>query len=444
MALSYANASALEKKVADVLDDLELSLWSTTPNLASDCDTVEAANLGENQAAVAAAVRAMRNGASGLLTEEAVQAFLLPALQEMCVTIGAPEGLNADFDTACDRIRAYNVANSKTYNSRGITYGSTSAVTGTGTGTIRQLTVDDEGFRLEGCHAETKTFVCDQDQTGVEKHHEEFEIKGAVPYRDGLKRTGSGIVGRLRCRTIKDSARYISNPGFDQYSGTTQPSAGSEQAVTSTTAIDGWTLDSITGVSISLGPSDASYRDLVGVTGYTVKFAASRTISQQLNLYQNPSFLQGKPIYKQVAVYRGSSCDGTLTLTFGATTRAVSMSSLSNNAWNVVTLTLDKGLYPRNFRSNNMVISYALSSWTTGYLHLDDVVMDEMDLVDGVYLLAVGGATPFLKGDLMTIAYSEATRGVRQYWRELRSGRGRRGKFSQPSDTGGTETEVDP
>ena len=447
MALSFADASALDAKIIDVLDDLDLALWSTTPNLSTNTITVETANIGENQEAIASVVQSLRDGAGSLLTESAVQAILLPLVQEWCVSIGAPEGRNVDFDTGMDRIRDYYVANSKSNNSRGITYGSVSAVTGTGNGTVRRLTVCDEGFSLEGCHAEAKRFECKLDQTNVEKHHEVFEATGAVPFRDGLKRTGSGLVQRLVCLTTRDSSRYLTNPSFNQYEGTTQPTAGTEQTITAVTAITGWTADSVTSCKISLGPSDASYRDLVGEPAPSrmcVKFEADRTLTQTLNQNQNPTFDQGVPYYFQVAVYRGSSCDGTLTITFGATTRAVDMTTLSNGAWNVVTLTLNKGLYPRNFRTNNMTVAFALASRTTGHLYLDDIVGPvPMTLVDGLWCVAVGGATPFVRGDYMTVTDSEATRGKRQYWHELRSGRGRRGKPSLPSNNAGSETEAD-
>lgn len=444
MAASFAQASAEFAQAIDLLNDTELALWSTTPNVAANCDDIEALNLYENQEAIASAVQAFRNGAGALLTEERVMATLLPFIQEMCVTIGAPEGRNVDFDTGCDRIRDYYIANSKTDNSRSQTFGAVSAVTGTGTGTVRYLTVDDEDFRLEGSHNETKTFTCLLDQSNVEKHHEVFEVKGAVPYRDGLKRTGSGMVASLTCLTTRNTARFLSNPSFSQYGGTTQPTASTEQTITSVTAITGWTADATTNIKVSV---DTVYRDLASepsATRISVKFEGNAYLYQQFNENLNPQFKQKVPYYMQVAVYRGSSCDGTLTLTFGATTRAVDMTTLSNGAWNVVTLTLDKGLYARNFHSNNMQVKFALASRTTGHLYLDDVIMDEMTPLDGLYYVAVGGVTPFVRNDYQTIAVSEATRGTRSYWRELRSGRGRRGFFSLPTHTGGSETEVDP
>lgn len=450
MALSFANWSLLDKNVVDVLDDLELSLWSTTPNLAGNCDTVEGATVGEDAAEVMAMVQAIRNRASGQLTEDRVVEALLPVVREGCVTIGAPEGRNVDFDAGVDRLRDYFVANSKTVNSRSQTFGAVSAVTGTGTGTVRYLTVDDEGFRLEGSHNETKTFTCLLDQSNVEKHFEEFEVKGAVPYRDGLKRTGSGLVGKLVCLTTRNSQRYINNPSFSQYTGTTQPTASSEQTITSAgssttdSSIAGWVADATTNIKVSV---DTVYRDLAtepAASRISVKFEGSAYIYQQFNRNLNPQFKQRVPYHVQVAVYRGSSCDGNLVITFGATTRTVDMTTLSNGAWNVVTLTFDKGLYARNFRSNDMQLKFQLSSRTTGHLYLDDVIIEEMTPIDGLFYVVVGGATPFVRNDYQTIAVSEATRGTRSYWWNLRSGRGRRGGFSLPSDTGGTETEVDP
>lgn len=452
MAATFDQASAEFAQAIDLLNDTELSLWSTTPNVDGNCNDIEALNLYENQERIAGAVQAFRNGASALLTEDKVMETLTPFVQEWCVTIGAPEGRNVDYDTGIDRLRDYFVTNSKTVNSRSQTFGSVSAVTGTGTGTARYLTVDDEGFRLEGAHNETKTLVCLLDQSNVEKHHEVFEVKGAVPFRDGLKRTGSGMVAALTCLTTKNTARFLANPSFSQYGGTTQPTTSTEQTITTagtaalpqSGSITGWVADATTNIKVSV---DTVYRDLASepsTTRISVKFTGNASIYQQFDQNLNPQFRQKVPYYLQVAVYRGSSCDGNLTLTFGATTRVVDMTTLSNNAWNVVTLTLDKGLYARNFRSNGMQVKFALSSYTTGHLYLDDVVMEEMTPLDGLWYVVVGGVTPFVRNDLMTIAVSEATRGTRAYWTEFRSGRGRRGFFSLPSNTAAGETEVDP
>ncbi len=449
-ALSYNQGRDLTKAAINVLQKLELHGASASPNYDTLYDVLIAANLGDLQAEVGAAAAAHRAGLSALLAPDFVRAILAPPVREWAVACGAPEGPSIGFDKAMERIRDYHVTNTLSINSREFSRGSASAGGGnTGNGTINRLNVDESAFALDGGHGETKTFTCLLDQNNVEKHHEEFEVKSPAPEPDFVKWDKSGIVAGIRCLTSRDSEAYIQNPTFSQYGGTTQPSAGSEQAFTATTSLTGWTVTTAANASMSLGPSDAAYRDLVGEANrYTVRFTADNAMSQQLNSFKRPTFDRLKPYFMQVAIYRASNCDGTLTLRMGATTRAITMSTLTSSAWNVCTLTMDSGLYHKNFTTSDAVVSFTLASRTTGSLYLDDIVMSPMFFMDGAWWAMVGGATPFKRGDTFTVADTvSATRGVISYWLHHRSGyalqESTRG-FCIPVNASGAETVTDP
>lgn len=451
-ALSYNQGRDLTKAAVNVLQKLELAAASNSPNYDGLYDTLIAANLGDLQGLLESNFKAHRNALSSMLSPEFCRAVLSGPLAEWAVACGAPERIDvlaADFALTMDRLRDNFVANTRSLNAREGSYGAASAGgSNTGNGTISRLTVDEDGFALEGGHAEVKTFTCIQDQQNVEKHFEVFRVDGGAAEPDFVKYLASGRVLGIRGLTTRDSEAYLTNPAFNQYGGTTQPSAGSEQVFTSTTALTGWTVTTAANAYISLGPSDTNYRNLVGETNkYAVKFTGNNAMSQQLNSFKRPSFDRRSPYFKAIAVYRGSSCDGTLTIRMGATTRAVSMSSLSAG-WNFVTLTMDKNLYHKNFTTNDAVVSYTLASWTTGYLYLSGVILSPMAFMDGSWWAMVGGSTPFKSGDTFTVTDSySATRGIMSYWihhRTFHALEERTRGFCLPVNAAAGETVTDP
>jgi hypothetical protein len=438
-ALSYANAWAQINAVVNLLQKLELFGNSASPNFDTLHQTLRAATSGDYKAQVLAAAQNMRGGLSSLLSPAATRALLSPAMLDIARAIDAPE---RDYDGIMRRLYDYMHANSKTINSRGLTRGSPSAGgSNVGNGTVYRVTSDALGYALESSTSEVKTLLCIADQTseGGEKHREVFEVRGAEAL-DDLFRGGTGLVTQIRCLDVRDSAAILRNPGFDTFSGTA-PAAGSPATPSAVTSITGWTLDSVTSVTVGID-TPSPYRTPVGETAAKwVRFAANRTMTQAISAVTRAKFRRDVPYIFQVAVYRESSCDGTLTISVGAVSRAVDMTTLSNGAWNVVDVPDPQGAncWYDNMAENDMDISFALTSRTTGALELDDIVFAPMTAIDGAFVALVGGATPFKVKDTFTITDSEATRGINQYWISHRAQ-----AQSLPSNNAGGETEADP
>jgi len=326
-----------------------------------------------------------------------------------------------------------------TFNSRDLTYGSIAAHgRNTGNGTISRCTVDEDGYDLENCHCEVKTWeiISDQNSEG-EQHREVFFVEGEEAEPDFCQIIGSGLRTGVRCLTTRDSEAYIANPTFSSIA-CTAPTASTPTTLTAADDITNWTVTTYAAAQVQL---DTTYRDLTGEGNtYAVTFTADNAITQVLLTQTRARLRADTPYYLQIAVYRVSSCDGTLTVAFGRTSKAFTVSSLNNAAWNICRMDLDKGLYLKNFTEDSLDITITLASRTTGSIHIDDIVFAPMVLVDGTWWAPVGGATPFRREDKFTATDTDpGSTDTLSYWL-WRSGAG----VNFPTATGGNETDADP
>lgn len=327
--------------------------------------------------------------------------------------------------------------------SRDLTYGSPSYGAGRqGNGALHTLTVDEHGYDLEACHAETKTFECVEDQSTLgERHVEVFSVRGEEAEPDLLSVAGSGLFlpAGLTAVSVIDSARYLVNPSFSQFTGTA-PTAGSPSTPTAVGQITGWTLDAVTGVTVDL---DTVYRDRTNETRkYAVFFSQDRSITQTLLAERAARLDPGTPVYVRVAVYRGNSADGTLTLTFGSRSWTLAIGSQSDDAWTEWVVTVDKLRWPANFVTDNMTFKLALTSNTTGEVGLDDIVIAPFTRIDGLWRVYDGYDEPALRGDIITEQVTDGTptAGRMHYWSTFRAEVG----VNLPNLTGGNESITDP
>lgn len=447
--LTYNQSVTLFKAVVKYLEYIENAAASTSPSQVTNYDAIVTANIGDLTEDVAAAIRAHRSGSSALLSPGAVRAILAPALAEWSLAIGAPEGRSITPGRALFRLQEYFNTNSLSLNAREFTLGSvTAGGSNTGTGTVRRLTVDHDGFALEGGHPEVKTFTCRQDQLQVDTGEEVFEFAGAVPKNDFLVVTGSGPHGSLAALTTRASEAYLTNPSFSQVGGT-QPTAGSEVVTVATDTVTGWVLTTAANAKTSV---DVVYRDRVSTPSaqrISLKFTDNNKITQTFADQKRPTWKTRVPYYVQVAIYRKTTSTGNIIITFGATSRTVALSTLTDDAWNVVTLTLDKNLYHKNFSTNAPVFSieYA-SAGASKLVYIDDVIISEMAFADGQWWAIVGGATPFKRLDTFTFTDTvNATRGKCSYWLHHRSGLAldpASSGFCLPVNASAAETLTDP
>jgi len=430
---NIARVNALAVWIAATYDALEITVIQ---NQESDFATSTLASVDSDRAAIAAPL------AAGSL-----RSWMDPIMLQIARVISSPETIP---ELIMVDLWDYMNDNTLTTNDPEDTYAAWGSVTGTGSGTGVRLTVDEGGFKRLGWMADTYTAECiaDARQLGV-SHEEVFRFSGTELSKDNGVRTGTGLDETIVCLSERDSARFVKNPGFEILKSTiTTPTTSTETTPTTTTDFTGWTITTIANTRASV---DVLYRTPPGSSlSYSMRFTDNNTITQDLVAVNNTQFDPETPYLLRVHVYRESSCDGTLTITLGGTSRAVTMTTLNNSAWNVVDIpaTPGTGCWPLAFNANSLSLTMALASRTTGTLYLDCVILGPYSLIGGgagvgrssmgQYFAITGGATPFVKGDSFTIADSfGGTRGQVNYWMATA------GIGYTPSKTGGTETWSD-
>lgn len=377
-----------------------------------------------------ASLKAVRALLAAAVDGAAWQAVIDPLLLNYAKVIG--DVVEQDGLGILRRIYLYFIANSYSVNSRDITYGSVSAGSNIGSGTINRLTVDAYGYDLEACHLETKKAECFFDETtGAERDAEIFRVRGETRQVDQLAIDGSGVLLDITGLAAKDS--LILNASFSNYAG----------ELTLPTEISGWTPGSGAAVFTNLDIDESNYyRKAGGTTDPTprsLKFTASEYVYQTLQtagIKLNPDI----PIYMQLAYNREvGSAAGTLTFTVGST--SVSVTLAAQTGWNILRIPLTKVCYPRNFgylADPQVKIQAQLSS---GTLLVDDVCIAPFDEVDGTWIKIVGGATPFAGSNRDSFTWTDSlvgTDSVIQKWLWRIYG------ISLPYKKDGSETWTDP
>lgn len=305
-----------------------------------------------------------------------------------------------------------------------------------GDGAIHRITVDENGYPIQIGHIESKTAEVIADQNLVDKHAETIRIEGTKAEPDHLKVVGSGLRWDRTALTIKNSEQFVENPTFSSINGETTASVFTPTAVTD---ITGWTLGSTTSVTVR---DDIAYRDLVGETKtHAVFFGAANTMTQVINQKRRANFKRHKPYYRQIAFYRKDACDRTLTLHFGGQSVSVDVSTITDATWSTLKLTLDKTAYFKNFNEDDLDVQIQVSGGTTGEVGVDTMIVEEMDEIDGIPTVVVGGATPFQTGDKFTLSdtQADATKGLIHLYLFL-AGTG----VTMPNTSDGNESIADP
>jgi hypothetical protein len=349
-------------------------------------------------------------GARGTLASFITQigSCLAPLLREYGQVIGCPE---TDIQRIFDRLFQYFITNAYTIASRNITLGAvTPAVGNVGTGTIHRLYYDQDSQKIENVTVESKAMKCVSDgYSGATIHEEVFEFRGEDAERDLLKITGSGKVKNISALSGLTASNYLSNPSFDQYSGT----------IAVPTAITDWTP--LSGVYTGLEIDQTNYyRNFRGAsTPGSLKMKANETVTQKFsvrNLQLNPNV----PMFLQLAFNREvGTGDGTITLTVGNKTVSVAMAA--QTGWNTLVMPMSSAYqWFKLFNVTNPGISVQLSGRTTGYVLIDDIIFAPMTNFDGWWWAVVGGATKFLRDDNFTTVDTEVGSVLQTwFWRAL-------------------------
>lgn len=419
---TYLQAIAELKATIHQLEELEVYCNTASSGFLALDDAIDAAAIYEFSKDTLSRPAADRAAINTIFTPGAIAARLAGPLRNLAMAIGVPD---VDPATILVRWRDYmlfTAAPIDTINSREITHATPAAAVGnTGNGVINRLVVDEDGYELEHTHIEAKRCECIVDQNLGDKHEETFLFRGAEAEKDLILVAGSGSQRTMNCFSARTSQALLINPSFSEFSGTA-PTAGTPSTPATTTSVTGWVLDTAANYRVGID-TPAVYRDFVGdATPKWLKLTANGTVSQILDDNRRPKLKLNTPYYLQVAVYRESSADGTLTIHCGSQSQAFTISGFSNNAWSIYRLTLDKDLYYKNFKEADLDIKFVWASRTVGNIYLDDVIFAEMIPWDGTWYAPVGGSTAFLagpegRGDTFTWTdTAAATRGIIQYW----------------------------
>lgn len=313
---------------------------------------------------------------------------------------------------AFNRIYTFYQDNNKRLQSRGFIFGVPPVITGTGTGLVERLVVDENGHSLENQFPDTKSFRCTGDeQSNANRHEELFEFVAGPRSLDVLDVDGSGTIREITA--LSSNQTLLSNPTFSQFTWATPPTVGSPETGVAGDALTDWTLADVTLAQLDI---DLVVKDAVGDSVPTsVRFLGNNTLTQLFSaapLDLNPN----APHRPGVWVFRESNADGTITLTNGSVTQAFTVTSLSNAAWNWVTFDLDKDLWLANFNINDPTFKIAWAGRTTGTIVLDEVGYWEMIPLDGAWYVISGGVTKFLLDDESAFADTVPVESKFQKW----------------------------
>jgi len=424
-ALSENAVRTLWKAVVKVYEEQRKAAATTSStNFLTLEAAVIAALSGDFVNEMTTAIKSTRNKLVTVLND--ANNALTVAFRYYAQTINVPE---TDFQSAITRVYDWFVTNSYTIPSRLFVFGSASAGgSNTGDGTIVRLNVDANGFPIENQAADTKTAKCIADATsGTEKNEENFEFRGQAAPPDILTFAGSGKKTNIASLSAKASQRFIRNASFSQ-STPAGPTA-------SPTDITSWTSDiTVNGTNYELiGGTGVNgyYRAFPGDTtplALRLKATGTTTLSQNLETLRS-QFSTSVPYYVHVAWRRKGTADGTLTLTLGASSASVDITTGVADAWNILKIGPGTANWLQNFGQAALSLSIARTSATTGNVDIDDVVIAPFASFDGSWYAVVGGATQFLLDDSFTFADSEQgssqspVTGVLQSWMYRTAGR---------------------
>lgn len=363
------------------------------------------------------------------LTKERIAAGFRPFLQDFAKVynwdVDPATASNADL---LRLLRQQMTDDSDTLNSNEHTIDSSFSSGGTtGTGTIVRLTVDKDGNELAGLlPGGTQTFTVIRDARGgrggrAREHAEVFEYQAEPKDLDALTWTGTGIRQTFASANAADSTPYVKNPSFESNdAGTTDDSTPG-----STTAVTNWTLSAAASFRLRTDGSGSSgtltYRGYPGDgNGYlwALECVANNATASQVLQDVSPGieFRDDVPYYCQTAVIRQDSGDGNARLRFGASTATTSVTSATT--WTRLPIAVGTGCWYQNFNEANMDVLLGLESNTTGSVIFDDVIVKPFTWVEGLgWICAVGGGTPWIFGDTLTLTDAfGSTRARIDYW----------------------------
>lgn len=341
-------------------------------------------------------------------TVKSGRALLAPVFAQMQRVLDCPE---TDVPSILLRWYDYCIAQATddTVLSAGSTFGTVSAITGTGNPGIVRQTVDRFGYKLEtGAFNETKTFEVETDQAGgVSPGSEVWKWKGDNRGLDLITEDGSGYTGTIPTDSANNGSSKLRNSSFGDFTGTA--------AVP--TEIDGWTPAS--SISNFLLNGTTYYRQAdTETTPYALQFAASDTISQAFTVQGIQVEDPDNQPYVLSFRWNRNGTTSTLTGHMGASSQSVSV--VAQSGWQHFYMDMDADLYYRSWKEDAVDIKIQAASLSATGLLIDDVYFGPMRRIGPpgrhTWMNIFAGSTDLLRGDLFTAVDAMAYTGILQSW----------------------------
>lgn len=401
----WAKAVRIIEKIRAFTDDDIVGVG----NVIEDLEAVLEGDL--TPQALASAAGSIRAGLSDLISPGVAQQMLIPLVREYMSLLPAatnPSGGAAYQNIGLQMKALYEhfANNSKKVKSRQIAFdaaGNDAPATPTGTksnskagsivggGDLIRCTENVDGYEIENCHVETKTFRCVQDRNaGVDEHAEVFEHIGSPESRDSCQRAttlwgGSGV----NSRTLIRSKHAGSGAGGSML----RNSSFTDNDTTATQQFDGWTLEpggtepTITTTTAQIYRGDPTDGGVPGAA----KFSADGTIKQVITDWNVQTLDTSVPYFCRVMVNAdvlsatGASC--TVEFKLGSsTTGAINISAMTDWYELRIGSTTQSDQWFRNFNEpGDMDVEIIVSNLTGGSILVDDVILSPYTRIDGTF-----------------------------------------------------------
>ena len=363
-----------------------------------------------------AAAEGIRAAIAGIVGSSTAAAIQRPFLKQYCKSVIGRTDLTSDTEMWDEMVRYFRET-PRRIQSRAFTFGTPTAGTNTGNGQIVRLTKDKYNYDIESGYVDSKRALCLFDEnTGVARGQEVFQLKGQNSARDELERSGSGLEGTLTGLTADDS--ILSNAGFTDFGGT----AGSDAP----TSLTNWTSTDLTGTSLAYSVTnygiDATnyFRQLPnGATPGSLQMKVSSRITQKLTTAGQE--LSDDIPYLMVVVWNASvgSANGTLNLRMGTVTTTVALTGQAN--WNVTLVPnpIGQSAWYRQFAQADLQCQIEFIR-TSGTLNIAEVMLVPGTQFDGSWYWLLPASTsayaPFRVRDSFTWPDISVGNSVLQTW----------------------------
>jgi len=375
------------RNVSDLWKEALLYGGSNAENLAAHADTIEStANwpggspLGQNAMGFRFGLsRAIQGGmaADYDVIFEGYRKLLVPEI--------------ASIDLAWEKIFERFATIPAKVKSRGVTFDTSVATTGTGNPTWRRLTTDKDGYSIETVNADDIIIECTADQlTGTEPGQEQFVLRQPQAL-DLFSLTVSGEEDG-GAEPVTYTLVNQDNFGLSDLS-----MEGNGAADASPTTLYAWTssvtVNSTNYAFIADGVRQ-SVRERAGGSLVCLEFKTSSSIYQAIS-----SVPIGDPCDWGFWIKRKSSATGDVTMTVGSNaTATVSIASLTNDVWTFVGATLNENLWPENFTAATPRLTIAVATLATGTVYIDAVKIQQMTYFNGAFVSGLPNTTDALVG----------------------------------------------